>query len=541
MDSSLRSRMTMKGDEFMKFQYKKHKIPHKPGCYLYKDKKGQVIYVGKAKDLFKRVAQYFSKQDLDHKTQRLVNQIADVEFITTNNEVEALLLEQSLIHQYDPKFNIQLKGNIRYAYIKVTDEKFPRLVTARKIDKDGKYFGPYTEGASRRIIMNTLRSIFRLRNCTRMGKKTCLQYHINKCYGPCEDLITEAGYKTNLQNAIRLLKGDTAAILKDLNQRMKKASAEQNFELAKIYRDQIKAIEFLKQKQKVDIPKKYDQDVINWLVDNSKVYIQVFNIDKGVITSRHKFTLEYFEGVIESFIKQYYSINFIPREIILPQKIEEQNLIIRYLRKTKLNKFGFSFLPKVDITIPQKGDKLKLLQLVKNNLESSLGLEPGLSGLKDILKLKKIPKVIEFFDVSTLQGKYNAGAMIQMKNGQWNKSNYRKFKIKWKDAQDDTAMIFEIVLRRYYRLKKENKKMPNLIVIDGGKGQLNAALAALRQLKLELPTCSLAKREEEIYLPGKTKPLNLDNKLSGMKILIKGRDEVHRFVIKYHRQLRKIK
>jgi len=281
--------------------------------------------------------------------------------------------------------------------------------------------------------------------------------------------------------------------------------------------------------------------VINWLVVNSKIYIQVFNIDKGVITSRHKFTLENFEGVAESFIKQYYSINFIPREIILPQKLEEQTLIIRYLRKTKLNKFGFSFLPQVDITIPQKGDKVKLLQLVKNNLETSLGLEPGLSEIKEILELKKIPNVIEFFDVSTLQGKYNAGAMIQMKNGQWNKSNYRKFKIRWKQAQDDTAMIFEIVLRRYYSLVKENKKMPDLIVIDGGKGQLNAALAALRQLKLELPICSLAKREEEIYLPSKAKPLNLDNKLPGMKILIKGRDEVHRFVIKYHRQLRKIK
>ncbi|MFC1598694.1 excinuclease ABC subunit UvrC [Patescibacteria group bacterium] len=525
----------------MSFNFKKHKIPHKPGCYLYKDKKGQVIYVGKAKDIFKRVAQYFSKKELDYKTQRLVNNIADVEFITTSNEVEALLLEQSLIHQYDPKFNIQLKGNIRYAYIKITDEDFPRLITARKITKDGRYYGPYTEGSARRIILNTLRDIFKIRNCTRMPQKICLQYHIDKCTGPCEDLISKDGYLVNVKNAERLLKGEISKIIKDLKTRMKKTAAKQQYELAKLYRDQIKAIKLIEQKQKVDIPKKYDQDVINWLVVNSKIYFQIFNIDKGVITSRHKFTLEFFEGVVESFIKQYYSINFIPREIILPQKLEEQSLINRYLRKTKNKKFGFSFMPQIDITIPLKGDKLKLLQLVKNNLENSLGIEPGLSELKEILSLAKTPKIIEFFDVSTLQGKYNAGAMIQINNGRYNKNAYRKFKIKWSQAQDDTAMMFEIVLRRYYRLKKEKKELPDLIVIDGGRGQLNAAKKALHELGLDTNVCSLAKREEEIYLPSKANPLNLDNKLAGMKILIRGRDEVHRFVIKYHRQLRKLR
>jgi len=182
----------------MSFNYKKHKLPHKPGVYLYKDKTGKVIYVGKAKDLRKRIANYFTKSDLDYKTKLLVKNITDVEFITTNNEVEALLLEQSLIHQYDPKYNISLKGNIRYAYIKLTDEKFPRLITSRKITKDGRYYGPYTDGTARRLILNTLRNIFKLRNCKRLPKKVCLQYHINKCTGPCENLITEQGYQVNV-------------------------------------------------------------------------------------------------------------------------------------------------------------------------------------------------------------------------------------------------------------------------------------------------------------------------------------------------------
>jgi len=529
----------------MPFNYTKHKLPHKPGVYLYKNRSGQVIYVGKAKDLRKRVAQYFTKQDLDYKTKLLVKNIADVEFITTDNEVEALLLEQSLIHQYDPKYNISLKGNIRYAYIKVTDEKFPRLITSRKITKDGRYYGPYTDGTARRLVLNTLRNIFKLRNCNHMPKKVCLQYHINKCSGPCEDLISEEGYKVNVKNAERLLKGETSKILKDLNARMKKASAKEQYELAKIYRDQIEAIKHLEERQKIDVPKKYDQDVINWLVVNSKIYFQIFNIDKGLITSRHKFSFKNYPGVVEDFIKQYYSINFIPRELILPQKLEEQGVIAKFLQKTKAKKFGFNLLPRVDLTVPHKGDKVKLLDLVKNNLETNLGLEPGLSELKNILNIDKVPKVIEFFDVSTLQGKYNAGAMIQMSNGKFNKSEYRKFKIKWSEAQDDTAMMHEIVLRRYYRLKQENsasggKNLPDLIVIDGGKGQLNSARKALAQLKLDINIISLAKREEEIYLPGKSKPMNLDNKLPGMKILIRGRDEVHRFVIKYHRELRKI-
>ena len=525
----------------MKLNLKKVNLPHKPGCYLYKDKSGQVIYVGKAKDLQKRISQYFQKKELDPKTKLLVSKIADVEFITTNNEVEALLLEQSLIHQYQPKYNIDLRGDIRYAYIKVTNEKFPRLITSRKIEKHGRYYGPYTEGSARRIILKTLGDIFKIRTCNQMPRKVCLQYHIGRCSGPCQGFIKEQDYLFNIKNAERLLKGETHDILANLSQRMKNASTKQQYELAKSYRDQIAAVKLIEERQKIDVPKNFDQDVINWLVVNNKIYFQLFNIDKGVITSRHKFTFSYFPGIVEEFIKQYYSINFIPREIIIPHKLEEQDLIVKYLQETKAKKFTISYMPRVDLTVPQKGEKLELLALVKNNLEINLGLEPGIVDLQQKLELVALPKVIEFFDVSTLQGKYNVGAMIQMVNGRYEKNNYRKFKIKWKDAQDDFAMIYEIVLRRYYRLQKEKAKMPDLIVIDGGKGQLNVALKALRQLKLDLNICALAKREEEIYLPHKELPLKLDQKQAGIKLLIKGRDEVHRFVIKYHRSLRKLK
>jgi len=560
---SLGQRPSAEGGEkkSMNLNYKKFNFPHKPGCYLYKDKHGQVIYVGKAKDLQKRIAQYFVKKELDPKTRLLVKNIADVEFITTDNEEEALLLEQSLIHQYQPKYNIDLRGDIRYAYIKVTDEKFPRLITARKIDKHGRFYGPYTEGSARRMILKTLGDIFKIRTCNQMPKKVCLQYHIGRCTGPCQGFITESDYLFNIKNAERLLKGETRGILADLSQRMKQSSAKQQYELAKNYRDQIAAIKLIEEKQKIDVPKNFDQDLINWLVVGNKIYFQLFNIDKGVITSRHKFTFANYTGVVEDFIKQYYSINFIPREIILPEKLSEQNLITKYLQETKAKKFTISYLPRVDLTVPVKGEKLKLLELVKNNLEINLGLEPGVFDLQGKLELEKLPKVIEFFDVSTLQGKYNAGAMIQMNNGRFNKNEYRKFKIKWpsfakategkKDVlvytetsagkQDDVAAIKEIVLRRYSHLIKEKAKMPDLIVIDGGRGQLNAALKALQELKLEINICSLAKREEEIYLPNKIQPLKLDKKLAGLKLLIKGRDEVHRFVIKYHRQLRKLK
>lgn len=517
----------------MAFDYRKIIIPTRPGCYLYKDKAGEVIYVGKAKNLAKRIPQYFTR-DIDAKTRALVQRIADVEFITTDTEVEALLLEQSLIHKFSPKYNIDLKGTIRYAYIKITNDEYPRIVTARKITKDGRYYGPYTDGTARRTIIRTLEDLFKIRTCTKLPKKVCLQFHIGRCLGPCEGKISAEEYTANIKNAERLLRGDFTNIIFDLEAAMRRASSERKYELAQTIKEQIAAVELIHERQKMDLPKSYDQDVINWVELGKKVYIQIFNAKKGVITSRHRFTLDRYDGVIDDFIAHYYSINVIPAELIVPRILTDQELLRQYLIKTKEMKFSLSYVPRVDIVVPQKGDKKKLVDLVRSNIEVDLGMDPGVADLQRILRLEKPPRIIDFFDMSTIQGAYNVGARIRLVDGIAKKSDYRKFKVKWHDGQDDFAGIYEVVKRSY----ASHDSVPELIVIDGGRGQLNAAAAALKDAGIEVSVISLAKKEEEIYIPNVLYPLDLDDRLPGMKLLIRGRDEVHRFVIAYHRLLR---
>lgn len=521
------------------FQIKSVKIPIQPGCYLYKDAKGVIIYVGKAKSLRNRVKSYFSNKDLDPKTRLLVSKIRDVEFITTNNEVEALLLEQSLIHKYDPKFNIDLKGAIRYAYIKITNEKFPRIITTRKIDDKGKYYGPYVDGTMRRQVMGTLIKLFKIRTCVKLPKRVCLQYHLGNCQGPCQGYIGEVEYLANIKNAERLLKGETGEIIADVKERMKSASKARHYELAKMYRDQLESLSFVQEKQHIDQARSYNQDIVNWVEKEGKVYFQIFNVLRGVITSRHKFAFDLYPGVVEDFIRHYYSINFIPEEVIVPEQLIDQSVIQDYLREVKREKFAYKYLPVVEITVPQKGVKKELLDLVKQNLEINIGLEPGILELQKKLMLKKAPTTIDFFDVSNLKNQYIVGASIRLVNGIYNKNLYRKFKIKWSTGQDDFAAMKEIVYRRYADALAKNEELPDLICIDGGRGQLNAAIQAMAQLQLSFDLCSLAKKEEEIYTPNSIVPIRLNRTLPGIKILIKGRDEVHRFVLAYNTKLRK--
>lgn len=523
----------------MSFNIKEFNIPTRPGCYLYKDGKGEIVYVGKAKNLRNRVKSYFVNKNHDSKTNLLVSKIRDVEFITTNTEVEALLLEQTLIHKNQPKFNIDLKGSVRYAYIKITNDKYPRIITSRSVEKNGIYFGPYTDGTMRRHVIGTLIKIFKIRTCVTLPKKVCLQYHIGNCIGPCQKYISQEDYMVNIRNAEKLLKGQTKEIVDDLQVRMKEASKTQKFELAKSYRDQIHAIQHIQDRTAVNAPKSYNQDVVNWIVNKNRIYFQVFNILKGVITSRHNFNFEYREGIVEEFVEHYYSISYIPEEIILPEKLADQDVIVEYLRRLKQEKFAFSYVPKVDLTVPQKGHKLELLNLAKDNIEVSMGIEPGILELQKKMQMQVAPIIIDFFDISNLGNQYIVGATVQLKNGQYNKSAYQKFKIKSVQAQDDFASMKEVVYRRYNFLLNNQRQLPDLICIDGGRGQLNAAIQALAQLHLNLPICSLAKQEEEIYMPNLPAPIKLDQHLPGIKILIKGRDEVHRFVITYNRKLRK--
>lgn len=507
------------------------KLPQKPGCYLMKNKSGKIIYIGKAKNIRKRVASYFAKKHPDYKTKLLVKKIADIDFIVTDTEVEAYLLESKLIRKHKPKFNIDLKESLRYAYIKITDEDFPRLVSTRVTTKDGQYFGPYTDGAARRSLMAVSNRLFRLRTCKKLPKKVCLAYHIKTCDGPCEGLISKEKYAEKIKKVKNLLRGKTEELIHQLTLEMNQYSKKREYERAQTVKEQIRALKSIREKQKVELTKKINQDIINFIERDNQIMIQLFNIQKGIVSGRKQFTFTNLIGGPAAFIKQYYFYEEIPQEIIIPKKIKDQNLMKKYLSKLRGTK--------VQITVPQKGTKKKLLDLVYTNLLENLSEnEKILIDLRNKLNLDKIPYHIECFDISNIGPKFTVGAMVHFWNGKPDKNNYRRFKIKTVAGQDDFAMMAEIVKRRYSRLKKEKARLPELIVIDGGPAQLNAAFHQLERLNLKIPIISLAKKNEEIFLPEEAKPRIWSEKDPALKLLQKIRDEAHRFAVKYHRLLR---
>ncbi len=506
------------------------KIPSDPGCYTFKDKENRIIYIGKAKNLKKRVASYFQKKDHDEKTKALVSNIADVEFFVTSNEVEALILENNLIKKHKPKYNIDLRESRRYAYIVVTNEEFPRLRVSREKNIDGKYFGPFVSGEIRENIRKILITTFQIRTCNKMPKKACLRYHIQLCSAPCINNISKEEYASNIKDAEYYLKGRGEELIKKLNEEMNDYSKKLLFEKAKIRRDQINSLESLYEKQKFELDKKYDEDIINYIISENTVYLIVFNINKGMLTTKNEFDFDYKEGFLEEFITQYYLDNDVPKEIILPHKLND-DAINDYLENIRESK--------VTITIPQKGDKYALLELVKRNIETSFLSENQMTNaLRNELRLNSNPQVIECFDISNISGTLSVGAMVQFRNAKPDKNNYRRFKIKTVVGTDDFASIKEIVRRRYYGLRIRNETMPDLIVIDGGKGQLSAAQEALQELELKIPMISLAKKFEEIYAPGRNLPIILKKDSKALRLLVRIRDETHRFAITYHRLLR---
>lgn len=506
------------------------KIPTNSGCYIFKDKDNTIIYVGKAKNLQKRVSSYFLKKDHDIKTQALVKNIRNVEFFITSNELEALILENNLIKKYKPKYNIDLKDSQRYAYILITDEKYPRLLTARDKKIKGKYFGPFVSGDDRNHILKVLRDKFQIRTCRNLPKKACLRYHINLCSAPCINLISQSDYNASITKIEYFLKGNSKELIIQLEQEMKESSQKLLFEQAKIIRDQILALESLSEKQKLEKEKKYDEDIINYVVDANKVYLIVFNINKGILTTKNEFSFDYSQNILDEFILRYYSSHNIPKIIIVPHELDDSS-IINYLSNLANQK--------VEIIVPKKGEKLQLLDLVKTNIELSFLKENKMILLlKDELNFNFYPRVIECFDISNTQGNLSVGSMVQFKDAKPKKTNYRRFKIKTVEGSDDFASIKEVVYRRYYNLKVNNLEYPDLIVIDGGKGQLSAAISALRQLEIKIPIISLAKKFEEINMPGLKNPKILKPNSQGLKLLQQIRDEAHRFAINYHRLLR---
>lgn len=507
------------------------KLPTKPGCYLYKNEKDEIIYIGKAKDLKKRVASYFQKRDHDEKTLALINNISDFDYIVTENEVEALLLENTLIKEHKPKYNIDLKDSKKYASIEITDEKFPRLLIARTKHGRGEFFGPFVSGQKRDYIINFLKKTFKLRTCKRLPKKACMRYHINLCDAPCTGNISKDDYDKKIRDIKYVLKGKTKELIEELNKEMKTSSEKLEFEKAIELRNQINALKSLSEKQNMERDRKYNEDIIHYTVYENQVFLLLFNVYKGTLTNKEDFIFDYKKDFLEEFLVQYYSENKIPKEIIVPEKIDSS--IVDFLNHKKGRK--------VILTVPEKGEKKNLLLLAKKNLELSFfGDITKVEELQKKLKLNDLPSVIECFDISHLSGTSAVGSMVQFRNGKPDKNNYRRFKIISEEGfQDDFVAMMEVVLRRYTRLVKEKAQMPDLIIIDGGKGQLNCALSVLETLSLRIPSISIAKKFEEIYLPGRKTPLRLDKKEKALKFIQEIRDEAHRFAIGYNRLLRK--
>ena len=507
-------------------------FPDSPGCYIFKDSEGRVIYVGKAKDLRKRVGSYFQKGDKGKKTENLVNAIVSAEFIATRTEVEALILENNLIKKYSPKYNIDLKDSRRYAYIQLTDEKFPRVMLARQRTGEGKFYGPFTSAKERDLVLETINNKFMLRTCRKFPKRACLRHHIRHCLAPCVGFASEGDYAKAVERAKKILKGSTGELASLLEAEMKESSAKLDFELASSLKGQLFSLKALQDRQATERQKKYDEDIIAFSVVGGKAHLLLFNVKSGLLLNKQEFEFDFYDGALSDFITSFYSENPIPKEIIVPE--EMGNALEQFLSEKKGSL--------VKLTSPKAGEKKGLLELAKKNVELTFFLGKGRVGaLKEALGLASLPSVIECFDISHLSGTLSVGSMVQFRDGEPDKRNYRRFRIKSFEGNDDFKAMEEVVGRRYARLVAEKAELPSLIVVDGGIGQLNSALAALAPLGLGIPVVSLAKRLEEIYLPHSGIPKSLDPKSPALLLLQEMRDEAHRFALSYNRLLRKKK
>jgi excinuclease ABC subunit C len=505
-------------------------LPDDPGCYLFSDEAGAIIYIGKAKNLKKRVTSYFQKTDHDPKTRNLIARIASVSMMVTNTETEALLLENNLIKKHQPRFNIDLKDAKRFAYSELTQEPDPRIGFARRTSTaDATYFGPFVSAAERDALLRVIKRVFCLRSCRKLPKRACLRYHMKSCSAPCIGVISEEDYHLQVERAASLLKGRGGELLASLRSEMAEYSASQDYERALLLRNQIGAIEHLTERQHVERPKETDQDVIAYTIADDTVFLMVFSVEKGLLSGKQEYSFDNREDFFEEFLVQYYADRTPPAELILPHEVDEA--LPGYLAEKKGRN--------VQVTVPKIGEKKKLLELVEKNIgQAFLKNELKVRDLQAGLDLPDSPEVIECFDISHLSGTSMVGSMVQFRNGIPEKKNYRRFKIRTIEGIDDFASIAEIVKRRYHRLLEENTDLPDLILIDGGKGQLSAAREVLQGLDLAIPVIAIAKREEEIYVPGEMLPRRLDPKGMALRYIQEIRDEAHRFAIAYHKLLR---
>ena len=542
-------------------------VPKNPGVYLHSNLKKEIIYVGKANSLQDRLKYYFSPQlDATPKIKELMNNIHDFDFIVTETEQEALLLENQLIKKYQPKYNARLKDDKSYPYIKITkSEEFPQIIISRNPKNDkNKYYGPYSSISSVRQTLDLLSKIFPYRTCTKeitgKDKKACLEFDIGRCKAPCTGNSDQEEYEEIISSVEKFLSGKTSPIVKEIKNEMMKASNSQNYERAAVYRDRIKAIERILEKQKVSGLRYETFDLISCVKNDNEAMIIVFNIRKGNMIAHEKFRIERtdtteIEEIIRLFLYDYYSKSiFIPNSILVSEYPSEKNIIQDFLENKSKKK--------INITIPVRGTKKKLLEMGTSNAKESLKqwqikwindskkTKIALNDLQNELGLINLPNRIECFDISHIQGSNVVASMSVFENGLPKKSDYRRFKIS-EDKNDDFAAMREVISRRYKKLLEKKdiskkldsfSKVPDLILIDGGKGQLSSALQVLLELGFSnIPIAGIAKREEEIFMPYNEDPIMLDRSSQGLYLIQRVRDEAHRFAITYHRNIRQKK
>lgn len=540
-------------------------LPLSPGVYLHKDDAGKIIYVGKAKNLRNRVRSYFqSGRGHDHKTRELVRRIADLEFIVTDTEVEALVLESNLIKQHKPRFNVLLKDDKQYPHLKLTiNEPFPRVMITRKVNRDGAlYFGPFLPASLARRTIDLINRTFQLRTCDieidgRLPRP-CLEYHIKRCLGPCvKGLCTLAEYQEAVRDVRLLLEGKNRELADQLEERMMQASEEMRFEMAAKYRDLRKTVMAIAEQQKMATSPDRDVDIFGYYREGARLALQLFTMREGKVVGRREFFWEDLPEedfdpsvFLSEVLGQYYSTDYVPLEIHVPVDFADREVLETALTERRGRR--------VRIHDPQRGEKREMIDLVEKNAKLAFeqrfrvlkpDMERVLEELQEVLELPRFPARIESFDISHIQGAENVAGMVVCENGKMNRAEYRKFRIKTVEGSNDFASMREAVFRRYRRQLEEQKPLPDLVMIDGGKGQLGAAASAMRELDLEaIPMIGVVKpprRHNDIshlLLKGKEhEPIFLDSHSPVLRLIQMIRDETHRTAVSYHRKRRELR
>ncbi|MBQ4463785.1 MAG: excinuclease ABC subunit UvrC [Eubacterium sp.] len=536
------------------------KLPAKPGVYLMHDATDEIIYVGKAVSLKNRVRQYFQEsRKVTPKIEKMISRIAWFEYIVTDSELEALVLECNLIKEHEPRYNTMLKDGKTYPYIKATiQEPFPRLLFSRELKKDGnRYFGPFTSAAAIRESIELVNRIYHLRNCNRMKKRPCLYHDMGQCPAPCQGYITEEEYRENFEKALKFLQGDTADIRREIQEKMKEAAERMAFEEAAVYRDQLESIRRVTERQKITSDERDDRDVVAMARSGDEAVVQVFFVRDGKVLGREHYYLtgveyEKDEDVISSFIKQMYAgTPYMPKEIVVEKEFSDSKTILNWLSEKRGHK--------VYMTIPQRGQKERLLELAKKNaymvlMQDSEKLRQerartrgAMEEIEGLLGMEGQLHRVESYDISHINGFETVGSMVVFEEGKQKKNDYRKFRIRSVSGPDDYASMEEMLTRRFEHSKREGLSegdsfahLPDIIFMDGGKGQVHVCEDVLKKLEVDIPVCGMVKddrhRTRGLYFRDEEIPI--DTHGQGFHLITRIQDETHRFAIEYHKLIR---